>query len=541
MDILKLIINIIISLFFFINFILIEKHFINNLCSKKNNNKTVLIYWYDFTFILLIISIISFIKIFDNFEFEFMLVWKNQIFLYYPLLYSNQAILNIFFSIQLLFKINKIKNKSISNLSLNLNSKLYYFIKHAIIIIFEVFLIFFLKYKLSNNDNYLIFNCINIFQSIIIIISISISFIVSNKYKKFINFRKSLDNKNNIIIEEKKYENNRKRILVVIQHYFYKNICDFFLNFPNLIIITNTKFRQAFIDIFKKNINNNINTSNFYLDLYFYLNMFFGFLYLYIFCILLLNIDYFNNGSIEKILNVLFCVKSFHFYFGNGKKMRNSNNSYLKNIKIDKINYNSYFKDDSEYDNINNVNESFSDSTNDVITSSDDSSDEEKRVNKKVEIQYEYSPFNFFIIYKLLYIYFKFNKDIYLELEKNDDNINKIDNINSFIKSENNENNQISKSIHSNISDEEKKNRKIRYYSFYQKKNNGVKGRASNVNIRENNNIKEKIENIKLSLIILYSFLIFPILNNILNNYDLIGYLFSIYQITTTNLIQHII
>ena len=340
---------------------------------------------------------------------------KNQIFLYYPLLFINQVILNIILSIQLLFRIKIIKRRHIANLITNINNKVYYFIKQAIIIIIEGFLIFFSKHQHLGYN--LAFYLINIFQYVIIIISIVISFIISNKYKKLISFRKSFNNKINIFTEDKKYEINRKKVLVVIGHYFYKNICDLLLNIPNLLMISNTKFNQSFINILNRK---NENTSTFYLDLHYYLSMFFGFLYLYIFCIMLLNVDYFNNGVVEKILNILFCVKYFHFYFGNSKKSDNSNIFYLNNSRSDKSNRNSFFQDESEYDDINkNINKSSSVSTRGVNSSfSDDSSDEEKE-DKKTKIQYEYSPFNFFIIYKLLYIYFKMNKDIFLELEKN--------------------------------------------------------------------------------------------------------------------------
>lgn len=116
-----------------------------------------------------------------------------------------------------------------------------------------------------------------------------------------------------------------------------------------------------------------------YFDLYFYLNLFFGILYLYIFGIMLLNIDYYNNGYFEKIINILFCVKKFYFYYGNGKNTKNTINYYIKNKKIDKYNFNSYFKDDSEYENIIPIiNETYSDSNFDINSnSSEDSSNQQ--------------------------------------------------------------------------------------------------------------------------------------------------------------------
>ena len=97
-------------------------------------------------------------------------------------------------------------------------------------------------------------------------------------------------------------------------------------------------------------------------------------------------------------------------------------NLYDKDKKIDKLNYNSYFKDDSEYEDIQPIiNETFSESTNKIESSSEDSSEEEKIKEEKISIKnnvlkYEYSPCNFFIIYKLLNLYFKINKNFFKEL-----------------------------------------------------------------------------------------------------------------------------
>ena len=495
MDIVKLIINTIITLFYLINFILLVKHFLKNLSSMKDNNKIIILYWFDFLFILLIYSIMSFFKNFDYFTYSLIVTIKKKIFLYYPLIYANQSILNIISSFQLLCKISIIQNKQISNLKDNTYSTFGYFFKQIITIIIDGFIIFSLEYKLKNFNFYYII----MFQASLMIISIILFFIVSKKYKNFLFFKKSFD-KNNIN-DEKKYEISRKKILAATEHFLYKNICDFLLNFPSLIMPTNTTFLKNYKNFINDNKDNNIILNITYLDLYYYLNIFFGFLYLYIFGIMLLNIDYFNNGYIERIINFLFCTKKFHFYFGIGKNAKKMKSLYLKNIKMDKNNYNSYFKDepDNENNNTTFLDESFSNSSNGII-SSEESSEEED--NKKSALKYEYSPCNFFIIYKLLYLYFKINKNIFLELEKTGDenNISKIDILNRS-KIDGSEYNQTISSMHdSSQSDGDKIfRRRIRYNSLHQKK---YKGKASNINVRDyDNNIKEKIDNInKISL-----------------------------------------
>lgn len=489
MEIIKLTINIIITLFYCINFLLLEKHFILNLCSYKKTNQIMIIYWFDYTFILLIISIITLFRLIDSFDIDISIfsIIRKQIIIFYPLICTNQFILNIILSIQFLFKLKKVKNKQISNFMNDIYNKIYHFIKHSIILIIEGSLIFYLEFVFS--DDILIFFIISIFQVSLIFISVIMSFIVSKKYKYFLNYHKSFDSHN--ITEQKKYENNKKKVNMVVEHYFYKNICDFILSIPCILFHSNSKFIK------------NINDDNINYDLYYYLNSFFGFLYLYIFGIMLLNIDYFNKDYIEKILNLLFCSKKYNFYFGNGKNTKNIKDLYNKNFITDKLNYNSYFKDESENNIlIKNEIDSFSENTfNDESSSSDDSSEEKKKNeddNKKDALKYEYSPCNFYFIYKLLYLYFKINKNIFLELEKNEDiNISKIENLNSsIIKNENIENSQLMSSIYSSHSDEEKKlKRKKKYNSVYQKKS---KGKASNVNIRDYSvsNIKEKLDNI---------------------------------------------
>ena len=500
MDIFKLIINAIITLFYLINFILLGKHFLNNLSSMKEKNKIIILYWFDFLFILLIYSIISFFKNFDFLTFPLIIKIKNKLFLYYPLIYANQSILNIISSFQLLCKISKVKNIQSSNSKDNTYNIFSYFLKQIITILIDGFIIFSLEYKFKD----FIFYCIVIFQVSLMIISIILFFILSKKYKNFLYFKKSF-NKNNIN-DEKKYEISRQKILATIEHYLYKNICDFLINFPSLIMPTNSNFFNNYKNFLNNNVSYNIIFNISYFDLYYYLNMFFGLLYLYIFGIMLLNVDYYNNGYIEKIINFLFCTKKFHFYFGIGKNIKKMNPLYFQNIKIDKNNYNSYFKDESDNENNNTtfLNESFSNSSNE-INSSENSSEEESnedKNNKESAIKYEYSPCNFFIIYKLLYLYFKTNKKIFLELEKSADenNISKIDILNRS-KYETMENNQTISSMHnSSQSDGEKiLRRRIRYNSLYQKQE---KGKASNINVRDyDNNIKEKIDNInKISL-----------------------------------------
>ena len=485
MEIIKIIIDILISLFYYINYILLIKHFLVHFLYKNNKYQIMVTLWFDYTLIILILFIISLFHFFENFHFlnySLIINMKKQIFLYCPLIYSNQIILNIILSIKLIFKLNGFKNKIVSNNNDCIYKIPYYFIKQLIIIIFEIIIIYYLKRNFSNSS---IYDIINNFQSSLMITSIMMLLIILKKYKQILIFRKNFDSKN---IEQKKYENNKNKVVEITQYYFYKNICDIIFNIPFIIFHTNKKFIKNYSDVLDCNQQFG---KDFYL--FHYSNIIFGFLYLYIFGIMLLNINYYSTGYIEKIFNIFFCVKKFHFNFGKGKNLI-KNIKFNKNIKMDKIYYNSYFKDDSDINiNIIDLNKSFSESSNET-DSSEDSSEKENN-NKKNSIKYEYSECNYFIIYKLLYLYFKINKNVYIELEKHNENrISKIDNIittNNNIETINNS--QLINSINDN--DEEIKN-KNSFKSFYHKRNKGI---ALNVNIRYNSfvNIKEKIDNIK--------------------------------------------
>ena len=156
-----------------------------------------------------------------------------------------------------------------------------------------------------------------------------------------------------------------------------------------------------------------------------------------------------------------------------------------------------------------NINESISESSSDLESSEESSEEDEKNDkskdkgnNKDNSLKYEYSDCNFFIIYKLLYLYFKTNKSIYLEFDKKEGKrISKIDNL---IPSINNRNEYINARNSTISTDEEARNRfNISYNSLNPIKNKGI---ALNVNIRDNSfvyNIKEKIDNI--SKITLYN------------------------------------
>ena len=456
------------------------------------------IYWFDYILLLLILLIISIFKIGYDSKNSFINITK-EIFLYQPLFYTNQIILDILFTIHLLIKLKEVRKKrQVSNI-ISIYNSCYYFIKHFIIIIIESSIIFYLKIKNKLSDNNIIFNSISIIQAVLIFFSFIMTFILSKNYKNFINYKRSFDYNNNF--EQQKYERNRQKIIMAIEHFLYKNICDIIINMPSVLFHSNTNF----IEHFKNFLNNGESESDYYYDIYYYFNIVFGLLYLYLFGIMLLNIDYINDSFIEKILNFLFCVKKYNFYFGSGKNIKYMRNLYDKDKKIDKLNYNSYFKDDSEYEDIEPIiNETFSESTNKIESSSEDSSEEEKIKEEKISIKnnvlkYEYSPCNFFIIYKLLNLYFKINKNFFQELENNEENnISKINTtINNNSKNENIDNNQSMTSLRSLSEERNKMRGNIRNKTF-QNKNTG---KALNVNIRKISNLKEKIINIsKISL-----------------------------------------
>ena len=427
--------NIFISLIFFIYYGFIQKYILSIFINKKYNSKYYLVYWIDYNimiFSLTIISIHSSINFLINNN-----IFENSAFLVildknFPFLFLSNLFVDIILSIQLLIKIKnmKISKKKVNDIQsmiefikkINIFSH-YTLLSHLIIIlianIVNVIIAYMSIYIIENNNKTLF---VNISQIILFSISIIFILILSSKNKTLIQHQ--IFFKNSLV--EKIYNNNKKKLIACAEHLLYKYICDLLLNIPCLINI----FYNSSTDIYKIS--------------YLYSIMFAGFIYIFFLGTMLLSIDSHSFNLLPCVLKFLFCTKHFSFYFGDGK------NIITKPLELDNsdiFNYDIYFNKsklfNSQEDFINKlngirgysettlsslfeenelINNNFEDNNNFNInqTLSQSKIDEQIREieNKKIKKEYVYGPCNFFIIFKLLYLFYNSNIKIYEKISK---------------------------------------------------------------------------------------------------------------------------
>ena len=245
------VINIFISLIFFIYYFFLQKYIINKFISQKANIKLFLIYWIDYNIIILslvIISIfftiISYLNI-SNISNEIDEDIKNILLIifdsYFPLFSSSNFIVDIILAFHLLLKINKMKiNKNrnyditkIDKLFQKINIMSHYSIIHHLIILFFTYvinigIIFISEYIIDKKYKDIL---INLYQLILFISTIIFMLILSNRNKSLIGHQIFI--KNNVV--EKIYNNNKIKLVASNEYLLNKFISDLLLNIPYII------------------------------------------------------------------------------------------------------------------------------------------------------------------------------------------------------------------------------------------------------------------------------------------------------------------
>ena len=436
------ILNIFISIIFFIYYAFTQKYIITLFLMKKRKNKYHLVYWIDYNIMILSLTILSInfsISLFINDDIN----ENNNAFKYifdknFPFLFLSNLFVDTILSFQLLIKIKHMKickkkeyniqrmNNFIQKVNI-LNN--YIPIYHLVILLLAYILNLLISiisiYIIKNNNNTLF---VNVFHLILFFISLLFALILSNRNKTLIGHQ--IFFKNNVV--EKIYNNNKIKLVACCEHLLYKYICDLLLNIPCLIKIFYYSSSKAYILSF------------------FYSIMFTGILYVFFFGVMLLSVDSSNFTLLPCIIKFLFCTKHFSFYFGDGKRIINK---LFELDNIDIFNYDIYFNKsklfNSQEDFINKLNgiNGYSETTisslfeeNDSFNSFEDSKnfnnensqvnqanelsqtkiDEQIREieNKKIKKEVEYGPCNFFIIFKLIYLFFNSNIKIYEKIRK---------------------------------------------------------------------------------------------------------------------------
>ena len=434
-----IIINTFISLIFFIYYVFLQKYLIKKYTEKTDNSKLFLVYWIDYNIVILVLLLISilftihlFINGEEKSEINGYIILSTIFNKYFPFIFSTNFIIDIMVSFHLLLKINKIKiikNKyygitEIHNFFKKINIMSHYTIIHHLILLLITYIIniiIIISKNIIDKDFY-----IYLYQIFLLITTGIFMLILSNRNKSLIGIQ--IFFKNNVV--EKIYNNNKMKLIASIEHLLYKFINDLLLYIPYILkIFYNDK-------------------QKYYYYHYFYSIMFTGFLYLFFFGEMLLFIDRTNYTLLPCVLKFLFFTKCFNFYFGDGKKIITQ---FLKKDNTDIFNYNIYFNKSrmfntqedlinqlngingysktnisSIYDITETMNED-NDKNNEIInqvktietiTQSQIKNIDEK-LKEKQKQKIEYSPCNFFIIFKLIYLYFNSNINVYEKAKKN--------------------------------------------------------------------------------------------------------------------------
>ena len=415
-----------IALLFLFYTILASKEFFSQLISFKKKTYSN-VYWFDLfistlIFFILSISVIlnSISIISEKFIVQFL---YRELLIYFPLFISNNFSLNIINTLLILINRKIAKNK--------LYNLYQHIFNHFILFIIDTLFIFFLVKTFDIPTISLLINFVQLFLFTIHIITI---LFLSKFYKNILYSKKNA--KRNIMIK-------------AIHHLFFKSICDIILNLPSILKCLNKKIHLSILEPTEDNNLDNADDYELYFNVYYFSNIFFAFAYFCIFCVILMGINSEFNFPVNKIMYYLFCFKNYSFYSKKTKKTRvdipeKITNSTLSN-KTNNTKYPFYLK-----------------STFTSLLPGNDLGD------------YEYTPCNFFIIFKLLNLYYKKNKNSYLNLEEDNDSNNEKNKKNTILNSPN-RNNPRKSAILNNIPD-------------FLKRKNDFKRIYSTDNLNKNNN-----------------------------------------------------
>ena len=416
--------GIIIIFIFFIYSVLTLKYVFNQLCSSKKRFH-FMVYWIDLLYMLLIFLFFSFIFTFYVYDEKNDSKNLNKFEICLPIILSGNFLMNIFISLSLINLILKLLNIQIKDMNpielinfidkidvIGIYSIIPHFFKIILILIFEVgTIIIIMKFKNGINNNSI--NIINLIQVIFCLIQFILMKILFSKYKKL----KTKNLYSNNISNEKIYNITKQKLIIISEHLINKSIYDIILNIPTII-----KFSIEKSDSKEK--------FSYLMDYIF--EIFFAYIYFILLGSMLLRTDKNNKIPVPKLMRFLYYLHWFKIIMG----LKNNNVKLFKPILIDNRknsvleNFNS---DDDTYLNEkeehlfhaiieNNLNLNLNDNENNNNLKKDFKISEflKKSILEKIiyESEKEYLPCNFFIIYKLLFLFYKSNLNVYRKVEK---------------------------------------------------------------------------------------------------------------------------
>lgn len=414
LKIIRYILNFILG-FYFINLC----YYIFSRLLKRNVK--LIVYWLDFFMNFLFFMIYFILKTIEPTYIQ------DAIHSFHFLLMIN-FVSNIFNSMNIFIKINKvdrmtIKNKASNEVSNQLKainipgiydlSYHFYIYFFSLIICVGLWLLFEKLLKILEYSNALQ-GCACLLQ---LILSVAVRICFKNSLSK----AKFSENFKSEIF----FGMTKKQLNIIIEHFFFKCTFDLILNFSTLLrfAICYNEFEELGFD---------------FLSIIIY-NILFG--------SLLLTIDKHNSVPIPKYFNKIYCLKIFRFKFSNKKddsKLYQSVDEtidfYSKDETPIEDSYLNYNSETSSYqigeiegqESIEALNGSSNINFECYQNQKSHQSNEESKSNYfpvlrefeggKVLKEKDYLPCNFYILFKLLYLFFKKNEKVYLKLEKTADN-----------------------------------------------------------------------------------------------------------------------
>ena len=419
----------------------------------KNHNKNITVLWIDycitisigiiFTILYLIILLTKknerIVKLKSLYSNKLIISTLSFLLLYFYAIINN-LVFDIIKSIEIsykLIKFNKIKDKNLPDVIekfkkinimnyVNLNKHYYFEIIINIInfILVGFFIVIYTNIDIQNNffslKNHNIY-FMKYYDLIVLLILIICSSLVYVLKKCLINNKYYTDNKFIMNI----YNIHFKQIVYYIDFLFIKISIDLFVNIPIIYYIALSKFNTIAIIFFE----------------------ICSFIFVFVGGNILLSIDHknksrdINNKIIKpKLLNILFIFKDFHLRFNdNGLYSFMNEYEYYSNLplgdkkKLSELNINFIEKNEDVFDNNNTItittNITNNNNTNIYnVNNNKYNLNEIKEINIPVKEKKDNpddddnSEFNtsseFYILYKLLFIFFDKNKDLYNNLLK---------------------------------------------------------------------------------------------------------------------------
>ena len=403
------------------------KYIITFLCSK---NKRFMIYWVDFIIGILVILIFTIFELFLSLQKP--LINRGYMIMIIGAFGCSNILINLFNSCFLLYQMYSLKKINIKTssteeliqLTNNINATFLYTKSHL--------LLYFLSITLNGFVFYVLYHYIGILYQFIYLISLFglellLVAILSHKYNLFMRenyFCQSM-------INEKIFNKTKKKIFVITEHLLYITVFDKILLIPYI-------FDYILIGIDNKTVLNDSAISQTVIIII-YNSLFY--LYILFFGSLILTIDYQNKIVIPKGMYYLFLLPFFKYQFNTKKnnhiQLFNPITINLNNVtRLNSIDESAILTAHQDPDSSSNSktqankvkirskSDSFVDSflsvqSNNYGLNKDEYIKMQKNHLEQIyKVEKEFLPCNFYIIFKIIYLFFKSNEKIYLKVEK---------------------------------------------------------------------------------------------------------------------------